>query len=798
MRRGKLAGRLVGIIALIAVPLALAGTASAASPKVGKSQAATEGTTSSSSAFTLTPTIGATGTELTGYNQGFSVESADFAHGFLTKELLANWLRTLGRHGVIRVGGYSVDLIWPAFGADRNTPAPPQAIGGTVDQSDLDKLKELLDATGWKATIAVPLESVLNTTSDSSLTVAFSQAVAYAVAAEKTLGNDLQAIEIGNEYDIATSLTPAQYYTWMKKYYNAINTAVRGTHIKVIGPSDANSSATELGEFVSAVAADKTSDPRNMISAITAHYYDSGRCGLPVSGLMSADTYTYRQSTLQGFIDSIGQLHDGMPLVVDETNSESGSGCPDVSNTYASSLWSLDYLMQATELGIQDLNFHTSTAAVCGDYNTSPAGYTTSYRWYAAFCAPDQAALEANQLSATPLYYGIWAFHQIPVGRFVHLDLSSSDLTQLRAYGVESRNGELTVVLINVQDPSSAASANDSVTLNLPASYRGAGHAVTLKSSATGGLGSTDASAISLGGRTISSTGIASGTPLSTPVPADGSSANIDVAPGTAQIVTFPHVHLPGAVDVTGISASQPLTGGEANPFTVSVANTTSSPRTVTATVHVPSGWQAGSVTQIVPAAGRVNVTVPVTPPLAPSQATLSGQASAPNALAGGGSPSLDAVTAPPANAVSLALDAGCPTSPLYDGYQSLSPDDTFSADQGYGWVGAVPQCRDRGQPNALQQDLVASQSPATLGLVIPPGQHDIYVLVGDPSYAANPIMIASQGQVLAQTTTPLPAGQAQWLRLTVNGGSNGQTLDLTFSGQPGQYWVFDGLVVMP
>jgi len=81
--------------------------------------------------------------------------------------------------------------------------------------------------------------------------------------------------------------------------------------------------------------------------------------------------------------------------------------------------------------GISKLQFHTNTAAICGDFKPrlSPE-YPVSYRYYGAFCAADQEELDANQLSATPLYYGLWAFRQVPQGRFVDLDLDDSYLDE--------------------------------------------------------------------------------------------------------------------------------------------------------------------------------------------------------------------------------------------------------------------------------------------------------------------------------------------------------------------------------
>jgi hypothetical protein len=155
-------------------------------------------------------------------------------------------------------------------------------------------------------------------------------------------------------------------------------------------------------------------------------------------------------------------------------------------------------------------------------------------------CAADQEELDANQLSATPLYYGLWAFRQVPQGRFVDLDLDDSYLDEVRAYGIKGKGGTLTMVLINVQDPAEAASTADRVTLKLPSPYR-TGRQVTLQSSAPEGFASLDASRITLGSQSVLPTGIASGTPQSLPTPVDQRSAVVTVAPGTAQIVTFSH-----------------------------------------------------------------------------------------------------------------------------------------------------------------------------------------------------------------------------------------------------------------
>jgi hypothetical protein len=534
IRRGRW-GRALGVL-VAAAGLTLAGAISASA----------DGTTT----FALSAT-GAPGTTgITAYSQGFSVESADLAHGFLTKALLARKLKTLGPHGVIRLGGYSMDLVWPAFGAYRDEPPPPQAIGGVVDQSDFDNLEALLDATGWKVTLGVPLKAVIDQslikspTKDPSPPVTLDQAVAEVRAAYQTLGDDLVGVEVGNEFDNVTRLSSAQYYDTLRRYEEAIEAAVPGAHIRMVGPS-ANTSSTNtvLNNFVSAVLGDTATAPADTLEELSSHYYAGSHCGsstTSVPALMSASTYTKARTKLQGIMDVGARLDDAVPSVLNETNSASCSGQPGVSDAYATSLWSLDYLLESARAGISRVQFHTNTAAVCGDFQARDSvNYPISYRYYGAFCAADRTALDNDRLTAAPLYYGLWAFRQVPQGHFVDLHLDDAALPQLRAYGIKSDDGKLTVVLVNVQDPASATSTDDDVSLSLPAAYR-QGHAITLQSTGAGGLASTDANAITLGARSAPVDGAAPGEPVATPVgvATDGHAA-VSVAAGTAQIVTF-------------------------------------------------------------------------------------------------------------------------------------------------------------------------------------------------------------------------------------------------------------------
>lgn len=526
------------------VSVGLAAAAAVAAPAGATDQQAT-----ASTAVSLTATADGTNPKLPADLQGFSVESADFAHGFLTSKLLAQRLDTLGPEGVIRIGGYSMDLVWPAFGQWTGVPAPAEAVGGTVDQSDLDRLKTLVEDSGWKVSIGLPLKKVIDPSKikdpakDPSPAVTLDQVVAEVKAAYATLGDNLVGVEIGNEYDNVTTLTSAEMWTEMKRYKAAIDAALPHAGIKVIGPS-ANTAVTNtrLDDFMTAVAQDTTTNPEQTLEEISSHLYPGSHCGssnTTIAQLLATSKYQQVQDKLDGIMELGARLQNRIPMTINESNSASCSGQPGVSNAYAMSLWSLDYLMQAGRSGISRVQFHTNTAAICGDFKarTSP-DYPISYRYYGAFCADDQAELDAQHLSAMPLYYGLWAFHQVPVGRYLDLNVPDSELGTLRAYAVQGRGGKVTLVLINLQDPAAAGSAAEDLTVQLPGDFAG-GSSVTLSSSDPTGLASLDTGAVTLGGQQVDSSGAVTGAHTTEPVQVSGSQVTVGVAPGTARIVTL-------------------------------------------------------------------------------------------------------------------------------------------------------------------------------------------------------------------------------------------------------------------
>ena len=131
-----------------------------------------------------------------------------------------------------------------------------------------------------------------------------------------------------------------------------------------------------------------------------------------------------------------------------ECNSYDGGGASGISNSYASSLWVIDFLFTCAQYGAAGVNLHGG-----GNGN----GYTPI------------ADLNGYVTAARPEYYGILMFTLAGQGTLCTTQLSAGSLN-ITAYAVQAASGNYNVLLVNkeliqnleltVQLPSPAQSAN--------------------------------------------------------------------------------------------------------------------------------------------------------------------------------------------------------------------------------------------------------------------------------------------------------------------------------------------------
>ncbi|MGP4039867.1 FIMAH domain-containing protein [Gracilibacillus sp. D59] len=155
----------------------------------------------------------------------------------------------------------------------------------------------------------------------------------------------------------------------------------------------------------------------------------------------------------------------------------------------------------------------------------------------------------------------------------------------------------------------------------------------------------------------------------------------------------------------------------------------------------------------------------------------------------------LEILAVPKAEDSVFALDAGTSDSVVFGEYSRLSPEDTWDGSKGYGWIGEVPDNRDRGQVDSLRRDLVASFHPATLKLSIPAGYHTINVMSGDRQYSQANTTVTVNGEEVAETGGT-DVGEFKVLSFLVNGGETGKEVELGLSGETDKHWVINALMV--
>lgn len=174
---------------------------------------------------------------------------------------------------------------------------------------------------------------------------------------------------------------------------------------------------------------------------VTTHLYPGGPGGKvtsPESG---------RERMLSGEFDAVYKsLHDGfvpfamaknLPYRIEEANNFYNGGAADVSTTFASSLWGLDFLWWWAAHNAAGINFHTG--------NNVAAGSTLTKCKYTAFYTTPEGC------TVQPLGYAIKAFELGGKGRIVPVSVSAQASLRLAVYGTVLPDKTVLVTCINKQ-----------------------------------------------------------------------------------------------------------------------------------------------------------------------------------------------------------------------------------------------------------------------------------------------------------------------------------------------------------
>ena len=372
---------------------------------------------------------------------GLSYESAqlgnpDFFAGSNTQ--LIGFLRTLGRQGVLRIGGNTSEFCyWSPEGVaksgpratasleakDQATPigrsfvvgpdtghkAPPPS---TITPAAIRNLREFLDATGWKLIYGLNLGT-------GTPEVAAEEA-AYVT---DVMGSKLLAFQLGNEPDLfsrnglrSSDYSFDQFAEDWQRFHDAIQARVPNPPFA--GPDTAYNNEW-LVPFAKRL--------RREVLYLSQHYYAEGP---PTDPAMTIERLLRPNpklaNELQGMRDTVEQ--SGLPFRLAETNSCYQGGKPGVSDTFASALWGSDLMYQLASAGGMGINFHGG-----------------GYGWYSPVAGTRQ-----NGFLARPLYYGMLMFAQAGAGTLLESSLDQApDRPLLTAYALRASDGALKIAAFN-------------------------------------------------------------------------------------------------------------------------------------------------------------------------------------------------------------------------------------------------------------------------------------------------------------------------------------------------------------
>ena len=315
--------------------------------------------------------------------------------------------RLLG-DGVLRIGGGSADQV--LF-----TPNSEGATHEQVTPVNIKALASFLQATGWLCLYGINLAT--------STPALAAEEVACVVAA---LGPNLLGIAIGNEsdeYGLADGFFPGNwtfpdFLTRWDSFRAAILQAA--PYVPITGPDTAggNHISTWTLPFGQSVT-------QSEITLLTQHYYRA-------SGASTTSTAPFLVSPdpqLTGELTTLkaGAQQLGIPYRISECNSFGNGGAAGVSDSYASSLWVIDFLFDVALGGSNGVNMHGGGNA---------PGYTP--------IADHSGAV----LEARPEYYGLLFFTLGGTGTLLKTQLLAGTVNAT-AYAVRNANGGVNLMVVN-------------------------------------------------------------------------------------------------------------------------------------------------------------------------------------------------------------------------------------------------------------------------------------------------------------------------------------------------------------
>jgi hypothetical protein len=252
----------------------------------------------------------------------------------------------------------------------------------------------------------------------------------------------LDCFAIGNEPNVFAKEYPVYRDEW-RKYFVALTAPAIAPGAKFCGPSATPGKTAWARDF----AADFGKS--GALAFISQHDYPGG-AGNRATNVVAARDQMLSPAWLAGYekfrkaFVPAAQTN-GLRYRIEEANNFFNGGAKDVSDTFASALWALDYLHWWAAHQAAGINFHTGDQVAAGE-RMNPCRY-------ASFLTSETG------YHVQPVGYGIKAFTLGSRGRIVPVVVNAKSELNLTAYGVLAADRSLWVSVINKEHGADAREA---------------------------------------------------------------------------------------------------------------------------------------------------------------------------------------------------------------------------------------------------------------------------------------------------------------------------------------------------
>ncbi|HEX3626712.1 MAG TPA: hypothetical protein VH280_14970 [Verrucomicrobiae bacterium] len=326
--------------------------------------------------------------------------------------------------------------------------------------------------------------------------------------------NELAGFAIGNEPNVFSKTYPPYLAEW-KRYAAQITAPANSPEAKFCGPSTSPGHERWAADFANEFG------NRGPLAFVAQHDYPGGDARRATNAAAARDNILspaideHYAKFAARFVPAI--LSNGLPYRLEEANSFYDGGAKDVSDTFASALWALDYQWWWAEHQASGINFHTGDKVATSETN-KPCRYAVFWTVPGGY-------------NVHPIGYALKMFSLAAHGSLLPVSIEDSDLN-LRAYAATSGKNEVCLTLINREHGDSSRRAE--IVMN-PGLKKARARFMLLTCPENNVAAKTD---VTLGGAEIHDNGTWRGKWTRLKSTADGKFV-FDLPPATAALVQF-------------------------------------------------------------------------------------------------------------------------------------------------------------------------------------------------------------------------------------------------------------------